>query len=52
MFPRMGVVELLISCVVGLLSIGLPVAILVSLFMIYNKLKSIEALLKNKGPEK
>lgn len=47
MFPRMGAVELLISCVVGLLSIGLPVAVLVLLFMIYNKLKSIEALLKN-----
>ena len=47
MFPRIGVVELLISCVVGLLSIGLPVAMLVLLFMIYNKLKSIEALLKN-----
>jgi hypothetical protein len=43
----MGVAELLISCAVGLLSIGLPVAILVLLFMIYNKLKSIEALLKN-----
>jgi len=49
MFPRIGVVELLISCVVGLLSIGLPVAMLVLLFMIYNKLKSIEALLKNNG---
>jgi len=47
MFPRLGIAELLISCVVGLLSIGLPVAILVLLFMIYNKLKSIEALLKN-----
>jgi hypothetical protein len=48
----MGVVELLISCVVGLLSIGLPVAMLTLLFMIYNKLKSIEALLKNNTPEK
>ena len=49
MFPSIGVPELLISCVIGLLSIGLPVAILVLLFMIYNKLKSIEALLKNNG---
>ena len=47
MFPSIGIPELVISCVVGLLSIGLPVAILVLLFMIYNKLKSIEALLKN-----
>jgi hypothetical protein len=47
MFPSIGIPELLISCVVGLLSIGLPVAILVLLFMIYNKLKLIEALLKN-----
>jgi hypothetical protein len=47
MFPSIGVPELLITCVVGLLSIGLPVAILVLLFMIYNKLKSIEASLKN-----
>jgi hypothetical protein len=52
MFPRIGAVELFISCVVGLLSIGLPVAILVLLFMIYNKLKSIEALLKNNVLEK
>jgi hypothetical protein len=46
MFPRMGIVELLISCVVGLLSIGIPVTILVLLWMIYSKLKHIEALLQ------
>jgi hypothetical protein len=46
MFPRFGIAELLISCVVGLLSIGLPVAILVLLGMIYGKLKRIEDLLQ------
>jgi hypothetical protein len=48
MFPSIGVPELLISCVVGLLSIGLPVAVLVLLGMIYSKLKHIEALLQKK----
>jgi hypothetical protein len=52
MFPSIGIPELFISCVVGLLSIGLPVAVLALLFLIYNKLKSIEALLKNKDLEK
>jgi hypothetical protein len=46
MFPNIGIPELLISCVVGLLSIGLPVAVLVLLWMIYGKLKRIEALLQ------
>ena len=46
MFPRMGVVEILLSCLFGLISIGLPVAILVFLYIIYNKVKSIEELLK------
>jgi len=46
MVPRMGVVEIVISCLVGLLGIGLPVAMLVFLYMIYNKVKSIEELLK------
>jgi len=41
-----GFPEILITCIVGLLSIGLPVMMFVFLFMIYNKLKSIEALLK------
>ena len=44
--PRLGVVEILVSCFVGLIGIGLPVAILVFLYMIHNKLKSIEELLK------
>ncbi len=46
MFPRLGVVEVIISCLVGLISIGLPVAVLVLLYMIYNKIKHIEDLLK------
>lgn len=46
MYPRMGVAEILISCLVGLLGLGLPVAMLVFLYMIYNKVKSIEDLLK------
>jgi len=50
MFPGsgMGFSELLIVCLVGLLSVGLPVAVLVLLVLIYNKLQSIENLLKNK----
>ncbi len=46
MFPRIGTVELLLSCVFGLIGLGLPVAMLVFLYMIYNKVKSIEELLK------
>jgi len=46
MVPRIGPVELLISCLVGLLSLGLPVVMLVFLYKIYNKVKSIEELLK------
>jgi hypothetical protein len=44
--PRIGVVELIFSCIVGLIGIGLPVAIIVFLYMIYNKVKSIEELLR------
>jgi len=46
MYPNLGVVEIIVSCVVGLIGIGLPVAVLVFLYMIYNKIKSIEELLK------
>jgi hypothetical protein len=46
MFPRVGAMEIVLSCVVGLISIGLPVAILVFLYMIYNKVKAIEEMLK------
>ena len=46
MFPRMGVVEVLLSCLFGLIGLGIPVAMLVYLYMIYNKVKSIEELLK------
>lgn len=44
--PRVGAVEVVISCLVGLFGIGVPVALLVFLYMIYNKVKSIEELLK------
>jgi hypothetical protein len=50
MFPRLGIAEVLISCVVGLFSLGIPATILILLFMIYNKLKVIESLL-NKTAE-
>jgi hypothetical protein len=46
MYPRLGAVEVLISCFVGLIGLGLPVTMLVFLYMIYNKVKSIEELLK------
>jgi hypothetical protein len=46
MSPRLGVVEIIISCLFGLIGIGLPVANLVFLYMIYNKIKSLEELLK------
>lgn len=46
MYPRMGVVEILLSCLFGLIGLGLPVAILVFLYLIYNKVKVIEELLK------
>ena len=46
MFPRMGVIEVLLSCLFGLIGLGLPVAMLVFLYMIYNKVKNIEELLK------
>ena len=48
MFPGsgMGFSELLIVCLAGLFSVGLPVAVLVLLVLIYRKLESIENLLK------
>lgn len=46
MYPRLGSVEVIISFLFGLIGIGLPVAMLVFLHMIYNKVKSIEELLK------
>jgi uncharacterized membrane protein len=46
MSPRLGVVEIIISCLIGLIGIGLPVTMLVFLYMIYNKIKSLEELLK------
>lgn len=46
MFPRVGVVEVLLSCVFGLIGLGLPVAMLVFLYLIYDKVKSIEEILK------
>lgn len=46
MYPRLGLVEIVLSCFAGLIGIGLPVAILVFLYMIYNKVKSIEEMLK------
>ena len=42
MFPRVGTVEVILSCLFGLIGLGLPVAMLVFLYMIYNKVKSIE----------
>lgn len=44
----MGIVELLITCFVGLLGIGLPVAVLVVLYLVYKKLEHIEQLLDRK----
>ena len=46
MYPRMGIVEVVISCLVGLIGLGLPIAILTFLYLIYNKIKTIEELLK------
>jgi len=42
----MGAVEIVLSCLFGLISIGLPVTMLVFLYMIYNKVKAIEEMLK------
>jgi hypothetical protein len=41
-----GFGELVITLFVGLLSIGLPAAVIVLLVMLYKKAKSIEELLK------
>jgi uncharacterized membrane protein len=46
MFPRIGIVETILSCIFAFIGLGLPVAMLVFLYMIYNKVKSIEELLK------
>ena len=46
MFPRLGVVEVVLSCILGLIGLGFPVAMLVFLYMIYNKVKAIEEMLK------
>lgn len=44
----MGILEILIVFLVGLLSIGLPVAVIVLLVALYKKAHSIEELLKGK----
>lgn len=46
MSPNFGMVEVVFSCLAGLIGIGLPVVLLVFLYMIYNKVKGIEELLK------
>lgn len=46
MMPTMGIPELLVLCIVGLAGVGLPVAVLVVLVMVYTRLKNIEKLLK------
>jgi len=46
MVPNIGVNEFILVCLVGLLAIGLPIAILVFLYVIYNKVKNIEELIK------
>lgn len=46
MSPNLGIAEIVILCFGGLIGIALPVAVLVFLYMIYNKLNSIEDLLK------
>jgi hypothetical protein len=50
MFPGqgMGFAEMFVICLMGLFSVGLPVAVLVLLVLIYRKLESIEGILKNK----
>jgi len=50
MFPGsgMGFSEMFVICLMGLVSLGLPVAVLVLLVLIYRKLESIEGFLKNK----
>lgn len=50
MFPGsgMGFSEIFIVCIMGLFGLGLPVAVVVLLVLIYNKLGSIEDFLKNK----
>jgi hypothetical protein len=47
MYPRIGAAELVILCVFGLFNVGLPVALLVLAFMIYDKLKKIEQKLNS-----
>jgi hypothetical protein len=46
MSPRLGLVEVLLSCLIGLVAIGLPVTMLVLLLLIFRKLQDIEGLLK------
>ena len=46
MSSNIGIVEMILSCLAGLIGLGLPIAILVFLYFIYNKVKNIEELLK------
>ena len=46
MSPNIGIVEMVLSCFAGLIGLGLPIATLVFLYLIYNKVKNIEELLK------
>ena len=45
-FLNFGILEVIISCLAGLLVIGLPIAVLVFLWVIYKKLQGIEETLK------
>lgn len=46
MFPHVGGVEIILSCLFGLIGLGFPIVMLVFLYMIYNKVKAIEEMLK------
>lgn len=45
-----GPIEILIVCIIGVVAIGLPVAALVVLWMVYKKLSHIEALVEKTPP--
>ena len=47
MYPRIGVVEIVLLCFSGIFVIGIPTATLVLVAMLYKKVRDVEQKLNN-----
>lgn len=46
MYPSIGIAEIVVLCISGIIVIGIPSAILITVVMLYKKLQNIEEHLK------